>query len=329
MAAAKQEGKIVISGPPADGWREATMTLQQEFPEIEVEYTALTTRDFYARIEAERQAGVYAWDVRIGDPDADAYRARDTGMLEPSRPALFLPEVLDDVRWYGGVDGLFGFEKERRWFAGFMFQLDPVVWVNRTVIPPGELRSAKELRDPKWVDQIVLQDPRAGAGLGHLTVLLQSYGEEFVRDLLGTGEIAVNGDVRELSERVIQGEYPIGIGYNTELAKRLLVEAVIANVSPVDDGPIGVSPGLGLLQLISRPPHPNAVKLFSNWLLTARVQDRIAQAVGNNSRRADVRAGDLFLSPDPARLNEYICPVCEDLLPVRARALSLAQELIK
>ena len=39
IASARQEGKVVLSGPPGEVWRRALRTFEQDFPDIQVEYT--------------------------------------------------------------------------------------------------------------------------------------------------------------------------------------------------------------------------------------------------------------------------------------------------
>ena len=205
--------------------------------------------------------------------------------------------------------------------------VSPSAWVNRASIAQEGLVSARDLLDPQWRGKLVILDPRQAAG--PLTVLLDAYGEAFVRELLLGQEPRITSDAREQSDWVIRGEYPIGVGYTTDLARRFLLQGVIVPVQPVPDGPIGISPGDGAIQALDRAPHPNAQRLFVNWLLTPTVQDRLAAAVGANSLRLDVHAGDPLLRPDPRFVETFVCHVCEDMLPVRAEALRLAQELVR
>ena len=244
------------------------------------------------------------------------------------RPLLFHPEVVDDSAWMGGVDGLFDADAERRWFAGFTVQLRAVAWVNRHAVSREELRSVRDLVDPKWRGKVALHDPRGGPGLATLALLLDTYGEGFVRQLLSAPDLVVTDDSRQLAEWVILAEYPIGVGYTTDLARRFLQQGQLVNVQPLEDGPLGVSMGQGTLQLVRGAPHPNAARVFANWLLTRTAQDRLAQSAGINSRRIDVWPGDPLLVPDPQRIKELACVSCERYLPLQTRALQIARELV-
>src|SRR3972149_10973444 len=62
---AKKEGKIVMSGAPGEGWRKSLVDMfQQEYPEITVEFSAVSGRTFGARIRQERGIGKKLWDLR-------------------------------------------------------------------------------------------------------------------------------------------------------------------------------------------------------------------------------------------------------------------------
>jgi ABC-type Fe3+ transport system substrate-binding protein len=49
-----------------------------------------------------------------------------------------------------------------------------------------------------------------------------------------------------------------------------------------------VSAGTGVLGLINRAPHPNALRVFVNWLLSKEGQEVWVKHTERNSRRLDV-----------------------------------------
>jgi ABC-type Fe3+ transport system substrate-binding protein len=46
--------------------------------------------------------------------------------------------------------------------------------------------------------------------------------------------------------------------------------------------------GSGHLTIIKNPPHPNATKVFVNWLLTKEGQEVFSKALGQGTRRLDI-----------------------------------------
>lgn len=328
VAAAKKEGRLVISANPAAVWREGITGLWSEaFPEIQIEYSGSDGRNFWPKVKTERDAGQYLWDLRVGGPDQDVY-ANKQEWFEPIRPMLLLPEVTDDSKWFGGLDGLFA-DVENRYFVGFTAYTSKVGDINRDAIPLPELRTVNELLDPKWKGKIVLQDPRGGSGLAMLTVLLAGMGEGFVRNLLTTQDVIVTNDSRQMVEWIIRARYPIGLGASTSQLNSFKEQGVPFNLDQIPEGPISVNIGAGGLEVLSRAPNPNAARVFANWILTRDVQRKLTEKVVLNSRRTDVPAVDAETALDVNRVKEYIANQDEDLLPMRQRAQAIASELLR
>lgn len=328
VAAAKREGKLVLSGPPGESWRKSLMTFEQDFPDVRVEYTGINSRDFWPRLFRERELGQYVWDLRVGGPDPQVFEARDKGVLDPVRPVLLLPEVTDENKWFGGFGGLF-VDKEQKYIAGFLAYASSLVYVNRDVVSEAEFRSDADLTDPRWKGKIVLQDPRGGAGLGSVTVLLAVYGEPFVRDLLSKQDVVVTSDNRQQAEWIVRGRYPVGIGVLPDQLLDLRGQGLKFNVRRLQNGAAGLSVGFGGIQLINRTPHPEAAKVFINWLLTQKVQNHLTSVLRTNSRRLDVPPGDPESVLDPNRIQEYVPHQYETFLPVRQRSAELAAKLLQ
>ncbi len=328
VAAATQEGRLTLSVPASELWRKALMKFTEDYPRIRLELTGANSRDFWPRLFEERRVGQYLWDLRVGGPDPEVYRARDDGVLAPVRPLLLLPEVVDRTKWAGGIDGIFA-DRDKKYLLTFLSTGSSLVYINRDVISKSDFQSDKDLLDPRWKGKIVLQDPRGGAGLGLLTVLLATRGEGFVRDLLTKQNVVVTGDSRQQAEWVARGRYPIGIGVVSHVLLLLQKEGVGVNVKPVGAGPMVASVGVGGIQLMNRAPHPNAAKVFINWLLTQKVQSQLTKAVELNSRRLDVSPGDADHLVDPRRLAEYIPHQSEEFREVKERAQGLAAQLLR
>jgi ABC-type Fe3+ transport system substrate-binding protein len=327
VAAARQEGKLVISAPTGQLWREALQSFEQDYPGISLELTGGNSRDFWPRLFQERDAGQYLWDLRVGGPDPDVFEARDRGALDPVRPLLVLPEVMDESKWFGGFDGMYA-DKAKQHLPAFVASAAFNVYVNRNAIPESDLATEEQLIDPRWRGKIVLQDPRGGAGLGTTTTQLAAFGEDYVRQLFTQQDVVITGDNRQQAEWIVRNRYPIAIGLRMDQVRTFELQGVPVNVKGLGT-PRKLSLGSGGIQLISQRPHPNAARVFVNWLLTQKVQDRIVKHVEVNSRRLDVPPGDPTEILEPDRLADYVPHQYEELLPTRRRAQQLGAELIK
>ena len=107
VAAARKEGKVVVAIPLGEAYPKVIGAFQKAYPEIKAEPFSTHTRDFMARYHKEREVGQILWDALIGGPDSDIYRAAQQGYWDPIKPNLLLPEVLDNGKWRGGLDGAF------------------------------------------------------------------------------------------------------------------------------------------------------------------------------------------------------------------------------
>jgi iron(III) transport system substrate-binding protein len=324
VAAARQEGQVAVSGPVGEVWRNALLTFEKDYPGIKLEFNGVNGRDFWPRVQQEREAGHYLHDLRVGGAEPTAFAAARDVILVPIRPILLLPEVVDGSKWLGGIEGLFA-DTAKQYFVGFLVNVNAPATVNRDVVSETDLRSDRELLDPRWKGRISLQDPRAGAAQSNLAAMLATYGESFVRELLAEQQLVVIEDSRQQVEWLVRGRYPIAIGVAPAQLLHFQQQGLGRNVVDLE-GVRSLSVGAGGLVLLGRAPHPNAAKVFVNWLLTAPVQERVAAATQLNSRRLDVPPGDPRPVPAAADLDRYVQAQTEEFIEVKERIARLAAQ---
>ena len=325
VAAARKEGTVIIWATSSELLRQVLTEFERDYPGIKVAYESGNTRDFWPRLEKERKLGRYLWDLSIGGVSS-AFEARDRGLLDPIRPLLVLPEVTDGAKWLGGIDGLYA-DRENKYAMRFVGSTFAAVMVDRDVVPEKDFNSARDLIDPRWRGKIVMQDPRGGGGAGSyaLAGFLLQYGEPFVRELLTRQEVVISDNKRQIAEWVIRKRYPIAIGMGTETLPQFHQQGLGLNVRVVPGDSIT---GDAVL-LINKAPHPNAAKVYVNWLLSQKTQARLAQVAQFNSRRTDVKPGTPELALDPRRVDSYLDISSEKHADVRIKARQLAKELLK
>jgi ABC-type glycerol-3-phosphate transport system substrate-binding protein len=91
-----------------------------------------------------------------------------------------------------------------------------------------------------------------------------------------------------------RGQYAIGMGpVMTRLLDRYRKAGVEFDIRPLGNTPefaaYSNTGGSNLMVLKDRP-HPNALKVFVNWVLSKPVATRLAAAMGQDTSRADVPA---------------------------------------
>jgi iron(III) transport system substrate-binding protein len=329
VAAARQEGKVVAAVPPGpqyeSGLRQA---FTAAFPGIDLEMTNIIGGQFRQRVERERAAGQYAWDVCVCGAGADTYRLIQDGVFDPIVDDLILPELRDDSKWYGGFESRFP-DAAKKYSFDFGVQSSPGAYVNRDVIKEADFASYPDLWKPELRGKIVWLDPRGpGSGVSAATTVLHVYGEDKLRELWATQQVQVSTDDRQIADWLVRGTRPIGIGmvYNRGLGL-LKQEGVPMNVGIVPFPVTVVVAGPHSVLVVNRAPHPNARKVFLNWLLGQDAQTSIGRATEYNSARLDVPTFDL--DTEPPRGGSTINPQAEVFVPERSRAGDIAREMLK
>jgi ABC-type glycerol-3-phosphate transport system substrate-binding protein len=80
----------------------------------------------------------------------------------------------------------------------------------------------------------------------------------------------------------------------------------VGPVSRVKEG-THANNGSGVVTVVKNPPHPNAAKVFVNWLLSKDGQETYGKAMTQGTRRLDVST---------AWLKEYGIQGCKDVMAV-------------
>lgn len=116
LKAAEKEQRLVIYGPTGRGQQTFyTDVFQQSFPKIRVYYTPGRISEIIHRIMAEQRAGIREVDLVLGGSDLLLGTLKEKGLLQPIRPILVLPEVLDKSGWF----------KNKLWFADTAINMSP------------------------------------------------------------------------------------------------------------------------------------------------------------------------------------------------------------
>jgi iron(III) transport system substrate-binding protein len=329
VAAAKQEGKLALMGSGGTLIRDALMEFQKAYPEINVEYAAPPPGDIAVKVPPERDAGQFLWDVHIGHPGPAYDVLLPRGVMDPLAPALVLPEVLDDSKWLGGFKAGF-MDKDGQYAYAFQGSLGYIAWVNRDVIPEAELSRFDQLTDPKWAGRIVWYDPTTrsagGAMAGYLYMV---FGEDYLRKVFAQ-DVTITRDVRQQVEWLVRGRYPIALGIENDRLVEFQNQGLGRNVKPLEpESQVGarMNIGLGAVLLFNQPPHPNAAKVFANWLLSPDGQTAWGRHALECSRRLDVTE-----CPSEKRLNpgkQYLDIDHEVVRHFQTEATSIAGEVFK
>jgi iron(III) transport system substrate-binding protein len=173
--------------------------------------------------------------------------------------------------------------------------------INTDLVHPGELKSARNLLDPKWKGKIIMGDLRSGAERVLLTSMRLADGDDAVRRFLIDQRPTIVLDLRQVAEGLVRGNYAIGHGMSPNDLKEFVDAGLAKNVKFVDIPDVAFITYTFSLWVANRAPHPNAAKLFLNWMLTQEGMQSFSSNVGVNVRRTDVMPYDQNFLPRPGQ----------------------------
>ena len=328
VKAAIAEGEVDVHGGPGEVFHQVlTDGFRQAFPQIKINFNGLSGRDAIPKIVRERAAGIYTVDVYVGGSSSLLQSLKPINAFAPIRPAFLLPEVLDDKAWYGGLDGGW-VDRDKKFIFGFEATVTETTSVNRDVVSADVLRSYDDLQSANVAGKIVFDDPRLpGPGLGAAQRYLLNFGEDWLKRLYSQQKIVYIANPHQEAEWLVSGKYPIAIGASPDEIDRFqklgLGKNVVSFEAPMPHPTLDF--GYGSVALIDHAPHPNAAKVYINWLLSKAGQKDWGK-IGGNSRRVDIPYAVPRLAPQPGVT--YIAEQTEENLANRQEAGNLAKKYI-
>jgi iron(III) transport system substrate-binding protein len=333
VEAAQREGKVTVSIPAtAEMRKQVEESFRKKFG-IDVEVFTARGSAAVRRMADEFRAGVRYFDLHIGGSNSAVSGLLDEGVLDPIEPWLVLPEVKDPKYWWGGHMWV---DNAKRYIYPFQAYITESIWCNTDVVKPNEIRSYDDFLNPKWKGKIGFLDPRSpGAGDSNWSFIWSVKGQEYLKKLVAQ-DLFLGRDQRILAESLAKGRVALMIGL-TYYSYAPFVKAglPIKALATMKEGTFGTA-GSGNLAIIKSPAHPNATKVFVNWLLSREGQDVVPRALGQATRRLDIdtkwlKESGVIAAKDRLTVKDYLQienQSEEKLDKVREPALKVAQALL-
>jgi ABC-type Fe3+ transport system substrate-binding protein len=282
---AKREGKVVVSIPASVELRTAIEAHFEKRFGIDVEPIVGTAPVIVSRIVQESKAGVHYFDLHLGGSESVINVLLPEGLLEPLPGWLVLPEVSDAKNWWGGH--VWADNSKRYIYTSQAYQTQNL-WYNAQSMKPEEIRSFDDLLDEKWKGKIGYLDPRfGGSGASLWSYLRDIKGEEYLRRLVGQNMLLQRGE-RQLAESLAKNKITFLMGVTYYSFAQFIKAGLPVQPLPTPKEGLYVSGGSGHLVILKNAPHPNATKLFVNWVLSKEGQEVYSKALGQATRRLDV-----------------------------------------
>jgi iron(III) transport system substrate-binding protein len=274
LAAAEKEGKVVwyasvdvkVAEAVADAFR-------KQYPKIEVEVERSGSERIYQRVNQEHQSGIKHADVVNTSDSTHFITWKQEHMLAKYTPA----DVAKFPKEFRDPDGYYA-----TWRATLC-----VMGYNTNLVPPGqEPKGYRDVLDPKWKGKLTKAHPSYSG-----TSLTGTYA---IEKTLGWGyfEQLAKQDVQQLQsttappKSIASGERAVmvdGNEYNMfiEIDKKSPVKIIY----PVEGTPFVSSP----VAVFADAPHPNAARVFADFLFSAKIQQFVVDNGGARSVHPGVK----------------------------------------
>ncbi len=295
LAAAKKEGVVSIIGPQGSEVRDAlTLAFQKKYPDIRVELQSLAGNQVAPKLLAELAAGRNNTDLILAGHTTVLASLLPAKVLVPVKPWLSGPNTQDLSKWRGGK--LKFSDDAQSYNLIFSQYVKPPFIYNPQLVSEADFKSWKDLLEPKWQGKIEMKDPGVSGGIVGVATLWYAHpdlGKDFIRKLFALKDLAILRDDRQMLDFCAHGKYPILIGPGDVLTNEYIARGLpIKQLRPetLKEGTY-ITAGSGTIAIPRSSPHPNALRVYLDFLLSPEGQLEISKATGVASLRRDVPKG--------------------------------------
>ena len=274
IAAAKKEGKVVwYTSVDVKVAEVVAQAFRTEYPGIDVDVERSGSERVLQRINQEYQSNIHNVDV-VNSSDASHFLFwKQQKWLAQHTP----PDVLKFPAQYRDAEGYYATWRATLSVIGYNTNL-----VDAKDAPTGYA----DLLDPKWKGKLCKSHPGySGTSLTGTYAIVKALGWDYL-DKLSKQGVQQLQSTTATPKSIASGERAVMVDGNEY---NMFIE--IDNKSPVkivyakEGTPFVTSPSA----IFAQAPHPNAARLFENFLFTAKVQQLTVDKGGTRSVHPDVK----------------------------------------
>jgi iron(III) transport system substrate-binding protein len=235
-----------------------------KYPGMDVEVHRTGSQRVLQRVMQEAAAGVKTVDV-IHTSDAGHFvLLKEKGML-----LKYVPQ--------GTAAFPAGFKDKDGFYFGMRATLSVIADNPKLISDKDAPRTWKDLLNPKWKGKMVSAHPGySGIIMTHVLALVNLYGWDYFRDL-AKNSLHVVQSANDPAGVVASGERPVGVnGAEYFYYKTQKQGNPIKIIYPSEGVPLIVSP----VAVAKDAPHPNAAKLFVDYIFSKESQQLLADKEG-------------------------------------------------
>jgi iron(III) transport system substrate-binding protein len=297
LARARAEGQVSFyNSVDIEVAERVKQAFEARYPGIKVSVERSGAQRLFQRLSQEYESGIYNADVVNSADAAHFVLWAKRGWL-----AAYLPE--DVTKHYDKAN-----YDAKGHYATWKASLSVVGYNTKYVKPDQAPKSYADLLDPKWKSMIVKAHPSySGTILTSTYQIVNTLGWEYFQKLAAQKVMQVQSST-DSPKKLAIGERPI-MADGTESNMFALKEsgAPVEIVYPTEGSPYVPSP----TAIMEKAPHPNAARLFQNFLYSVELQKILVEAgerslhplvVDKAGRRP--LASIKLLAADPAKILE-------------------------
>ena len=273
---AKKEGQVVYyTTMTLDQSKQTVDRFEKKYPFIKVTLFRTGGGPLLNKIFTESRGGKHDWDVVVGRGEMVLpMMQRKLLASYPSPESKMIDEQLVD--------------KEGFWTAYYVNSY-VLGWNTKLVKREDVPKTYDALLNPKWKGGQISLDTEA---YGMVEGLKRAWGQEkaiaYLKKLAALDPVLKRGNTERV-QLVVAGEYPLIIAYNQTI-QRLTSRGAPIDWLPLEPAVTQVNPAM----IGSKAPHPNAARLFYDYILSKEGQEEL-----RSYQRIPVRKD---VEPDPPRL---------------------------
>lgn len=282
VEAAQKEGKVTaysaflgsaaVTGP-------LTAAFKAKYG-VDLEVIAVTGAMGLERVKSEHAGQKYIADTLDGTPPA-LLQAKEAGMTVPLAD---LPALQEKDKWTTSPI----LDPER-----FVISMTPTVltpYVNTQMVKANdEPKSFVDLLDPKWKGRkIIISPPKITSAMyyTYLSLVRNNLLTDDYFTKIGKQEFFLSPTFQDSNAALARGDAPLHFSTTTSFMAPLFGRGAPVKPLAMKEGTLYFQ--ANTMTVLAKAPHPNAAKLFVNWMASKEGQEAFHKAQGDMSYRKDV-----------------------------------------
>ena len=274
VAAAVKEGKVVwYSSVDVKVAETIAKAFRAEYPGIEIEVERSGSERVFQRINQEYQSGIKNVDV-VNSSDASHF-------IFWKQQKWLAPHVPPDVKRFPAQ-----FKDPEGYYATWRATLSVMGYNTNLVDAKDAPTGYMDLLDPKWKGKLVKSHPGySGTSLTGAYAITKLLGWDYLEKLSKQGVQQLQSTTAT-PKSIASGERAVMVdGNEYNMFIEIDAKSPVKIVYPKEGTPFVTSP----TAVFAEAPHPNAARVFQNFLYTAKTQQLAVDVGGTRSVHPDVK----------------------------------------